>query len=190
MNMEAMRVLVVQRDRNERAGKMVMFPETILLVDPQTRRRKHMPVRVESKVLAFGDYRLKDWPTGRVVETKRGANEVYNNSWGDDRERWLRSLGRLAKGCSHPSILLEGSMASYLEDRAVLANAKPGRAAAGLVRLLADADEHKVSVAWAGTHRSEGGRRRLGEAMIHWMLQPVYALAAREKNSGIVLEKT
>jgi len=106
--------------------------------------------------LAWGDYCLKGFERGCVVERKGSLEEVQQNLMSKDRPRFLKALTRLVDNCAYPILLLDFSIrrSQFVPE--------PDRVLDELYRTCAAYGVHPVRFAGASVR----GRLQSGSQMV------------------------
>lgn len=141
----------------------LLFPKSILLHRPSL---PPLTVLLHTLVstLTTGDYALLSHEGVCLVERKASIAEVSGNCLSKDRERFERTLARLAD-VAHPYLLLEGSPADLLRpsERAP----SPEEA---LSCLLSRLTHHRITPIFAGRCSTPDSRRAAGSLVAHLLL--------------------
>lgn len=97
--------ITVQIDKQEKDP--LLFPDTLLWTPPNSKVVLSR-VKTEVVVLPYGDYRLKSWKTGCVVERKGSLDEVATNLCSaHDKARFWKAWNRFLDHSTHPILFLD-----------------------------------------------------------------------------------
>ena len=102
--------------QDDREKTPLIFPADIVMLDdthlPCARKTCTVSLTVVKKRLQTGDYALKDFESRVLVERKKHLLELASNLLTPSgRERFVSACDRLRLECSHPILILEGSVA-------------------------------------------------------------------------------
>ena len=141
----------------------LLFPANIRYFDESGSPKL---IRVETIVthLPTGDYRMKEFPTGCLIERKGAARELATNLLGPDRRRCLSAIRRLCDSCHRPILLCDFSMADLQRDQP---NLPAGRLVSAVARLVS---EYGLTLLIAGPCKRSTYRKQLGATIVHFML--------------------
>ena len=129
-----------------REQKPLMFPETLMVLDPARLPTKSagtlVRVSTRSEALSrnhpevkFADYYLDGYPTQVIIERKGSVSEVALNCLNPvRRKRFVEELKYLKARCKYPYLLLEGSYYKLLNSTKHIKH--PGLAVDALTTLL------------------------------------------------------
>lgn len=137
----------------------------------------------EMVTLPTADYTVKGHETTVLVETKRGAREVYTNMKTGDRNRFLRVLDRMADECMYPFVVLEISPSDLTTDERGYQNLPDIRACDkmdAIQRLELEVLRRRIGLVWAPPP-SEKHPRRVGEMVLRLMLGAIQASVRTRK---------
>ena len=127
-------------------------------------RAKLIKIVTVRKQLKIGDYRMKEFPEGCLVERKGAARELGTNLFSRDKRRCISAIRRLAGACRRPVLLCDFSMSDlYRDDKGLLA----GMVVSGLTRLVA---EYRLTLLMLGRCKRSTARTNLGATVVHLML--------------------
>jgi hypothetical protein len=119
--------ITVQVDSREQYP--LLFPSSFVLYPPLVAKQQRVFVATETLALDAGDYRLKEYEEGGIVERKGSILELAKNFFDPkDRVRQAKAFAKLRK-YRKPTLLVETSLAEW--DR-------PARAASSLPSLNPD----------------------------------------------------
>lgn len=139
----------------------LLFPENIMLHRNRSKRSVLVTVKTEARKLAAGDYTIDGAEGYCIVETKRSADEVYDNILGGDFARANKAFRRLRLATLHPILVCEFSQAD------LLSHPLHPRLIDGLAWAVS---EYGLDVWFAGPRGSMGARRRTGEIVLRLLL--------------------
>jgi hypothetical protein len=146
----------------------MLFPATIHIGHPEL-EFKTLPIAVRTEVtrLAFGDYRLKEYPSCAVFERKATQLELFKNlNDSHDRIRQAKAFRKLACGCEYPYLLVEASPSELLSNNAIVK--QPEQLVFRLSLAIAKYDFRTLFIPWKS--RTPAIRRKVGCLMLHIML--------------------
>ena len=167
------RRLIVECDSREKLP--LLFPLHLRLpADPSGKTFKSVPIQAVRTKLDSGDYRLKNYPKVCVIERKKGQSELIQNLLTKDYHRAHASLERLAKSCSHPTLLIESSPNVLLKPAPVYPSTSKYKKSVDpsymLHRLSSVLGELGIGLLMAGDPRSSSQRRNLARFALHYMV--------------------
>lgn len=101
--------------QDDREKTPLLFPAHLVLLDPAhpptEKRTCTVALSVSKKRLATGDYALEGHESRVLIERKKDLPELYNNLLTPaGRERFVKACDRLRSECTHPILILEGTV--------------------------------------------------------------------------------
>lgn len=103
---------IIQDDREKTP---LLFPANMVMLDdahvPCDRRSCTVALTVVKKRLQTGDYALEGFESKVLIERKKHLPELFANLLTPTgRERFVKACDRLRSECSHPILILEGTI--------------------------------------------------------------------------------
>ena len=99
-----------------RERKPLPFPPFIVMKKPgDTQAPATVALKTVREKLYAGDYSLRGIDSTRLIETKRGLGELYQNLFTNDRGRFEGTLQRMIQSSVYPVILVENTLSQLLK---------------------------------------------------------------------------
>ena len=133
-------------------------------------------IRIKHKVakLDWGDYLLEGYSANSAVERKGSLDELHQNLYTDDRERFLKAIRRLRENCRHPYLLLDVSPLDLWKP-----TPRANDPAAVWDALIDVVSMFGLGLLWGANAKLPGARRILGEQVLRILISH----ALREEKS-------
>lgn len=156
-------MITIEVDNREKYP--LLFPATVQVTDPITRKSTLKDVRTVKVHLPAGDYRLADHPTACIIERKGSQRELFNNFFTSDNKRQGRAFQKLKKACRYPVIFIEESPLRLFCP--TLQIKEPEKMVSLLTYYLACLD---IPVIWMSQGQASTRRRKMGAFILHTLL--------------------
>ena len=111
---EQLYTLTVKIDSREKQA--LPFPDHIKVHLRRSKTATLIKIKKEVDTLKTGDYTLLGFERVCLIETKRSAQEVYENLLTGDFRRSSRAFERLSSECKHPVLVCEFSQCDLFKD--------------------------------------------------------------------------
>ena len=165
------RKLTVAIDTREKIP--ILFPSTIRVKDPRTRKPYLIHIETKKIKLNTGDYCLLEYPKCCIIERKASQSELFGNFETQDSIRQGKALIRLEKECTDPIIMIEASPTELLTCNKYIKS--PDLFVSNLLCQIYKLKKRGkgIEIMWITTGKAPTRRRKVGEFLLHRMLTPI-----------------
>jgi len=174
MSPRSVTVLVDKREK-----RPLLFPATIQWF-PDRSSHEHL-IHVKEKVVRLdaGDYALEGHDAAGI-ERKATVDEIHKNLFTKDRKRAMSAFERFAKAFEVPYLLIEGSPAELWRPTRNVD--QPAKVFDEMVRVATDLG---FRLWFAGGCKSPDQRRRLGEVVLHVLVNHAFGRPPGDPTAGL-----
>lgn len=157
--------------QDDREKTPLLFPANMVMLDdahpPVDRRSCTVSLTVVKKRLPTGDYALKDFESRVLIERKKHLPELFSNLLTPSgRQRFVAACDRLRSECTHPILILEGTIGHLVRTARPTLDVDPWLVVDALHRICL---ERRIQVLYLPSATPEQ-RRSVGEEVARLMI--------------------
>lgn len=166
--------------QDDREKTPLLFPSNMVMLDdahvPCDRRSCTVSLTVVKKRLPTGDYALKDFESRVLIERKKHLPELFSNLLTPTgRERFVKACDRLRSECTHPILILEGTIGHLVRTARAQLDVDPWLVVDALHRICL---ERRIQILYLPAATPEQ-RRSVGEEVARLLINGALTHAER-----------
>lgn len=166
--------------QDDREKTPLLFPSNMVMLDdahvPCDRRSCTVSLTVVKKRLPTGDYALKDFESRVLIERKKHLPELFANLLTPTgRERFVKACDRLRSECTHPILILEGTIGHLVRTARAQLDVDPWLVVDALHRICL---ERRIQILYLPAATPEQ-RRSVGEEVARLLINGALTHAER-----------